>query len=546
MTDPRVGKVPFVAPGEDLCGGLSIYERRKVRHIAHAALARDVGEAQRRLLCAGVEAGDCVGLMGENCYPWIVFDLALQSLGCIPVCFPVEDFAEVDWAALAEIYDLSLLLATRKIGGRSTLPWVMAIDAEDAPSATARAVGDGVLLRIARASDLCTVIFSSGTSGELKALLLSRAGVDDVVDALADDWDIAPGDGVLVALPLSIFQQRILIYAALRKDANILFTDPPSLFHSFKALRPSFVLAPPALFEAIENRHVEAMHEDRWRWSASRALGLVPLRTLRERLRRRLFPRLAEDFGGRIRVLLTGSAPSKASTLAFYAAAGMPLYQAYGLAEAGFVAWNRPDADRPMSVGRPVVDGSVTIAADGEILVAMPHPQAIGYFRVDPAQEAAVFLPGGRIATGDLGAFDRDGYLSITGRKKNLILRQSGEKIPVEELEAKLAAVPGVGHAAVIGGGSLPWLVAIAGIDSACDATSERQVRLAVQAAIEVHNRGAKAAARVERTLVTRAPFTSQSGLLTRNLKLDRAAIRRHFEPELLAAEPAASEEGTP
>jgi len=196
-----------------------------------------------------------------------------------------------------------------------------------------------------------------------------------------------------------------------------------------------------------------------------------------------------------------------------------------------------------MTVGRPVAGTSVTIAADGEILIDMPHRQAIGYFGVDQAEEAAVFLPNGRIATGDLGAFDRDGYLSITGRKKNLILRQSGEKVSVEAVEAKLAAVPGAERAVVIGGGDLPWLGAIVGIDPTCDAAAEARVRHSVEATIEAYNRNAKANARIDRTLVTRVPFTAESGLLTRNLKLDRTAIHRRFKPDLLAAEPVASKE---
>jgi long-subunit acyl-CoA synthetase (AMP-forming) len=543
MMAAQPGKVPSVAPGASLRGQLSIYERRSVRHVSYEQLAQDVEQALGRLRRAGVAPGACVGLMGENCYPWIVFDLALQALSCIPVCFPVDDFSRADFKALADAYDLSLLLVTQKIGDHG-LPWVVVIDdADTTPARRARAVEDGELLRIARASDLCTVIFSSGTSGQLKALLLSRAGVDDVVDQLAGGWNIAPGDGVLVALPLSIFQQRILIYAALRKDADILFTDPASLFHSFKALRPSFVLAPPALFEAFENRHAETLREEHWRWRLSRALGLVPHRRLRERWRQKLFPQLTEDFGGRIRVLLTGSAPSKVSTLSLYEAAGMPLYQAYGLAEVGFVAWNKPHANRAMTVGRPVVEGAVTIADDEEIIVKMPHPQAIGYFRIDPAEAAAVFLGGGRVATGDRGAFDRDGYLSIIGRKKSLVLRQSGEKIAVEGLEAKLAAVPGVERAVVSGGGDLPWLVAIAGIDPQSDDASEERVRSAVKAVVALHNRDARPAERVERTLVTRVPFTPENGLLTRNLKLDRNAVRRYFEPELLTAGSAVSRE---
>src|SRR5262249_17946182 len=141
--------------------------------------------------------------------------------------------------------------------------------------------------------------------------------------------------------------------------------------------------------------------------------------------------------------------------------------------------------------------------------------------------------------------FDRDGYLSITGRKKNLILRQSGEKVSVEALEAKLAALSSVERAVVIGGGSLPWLVAIASGGPACDAAGEAQARLEVAAAIAAHNNASKPSEKIDRTIVTKVPFTSENGLLTRNLKLDRNAIQRYFESELTAANAAASKERT-
>jgi long-chain acyl-CoA synthetase len=527
--------IPFAAPGEELRGKFSIFALRVVRNVPHAALVRDVRQAQQRLARAGVTARDRVGLIGENCYQWIVFDLALQSLDCHPVCFPVDEFATVAWDTLADTYGLSLLLVTKRFSGRARPPWVLAVDEEETEPAAVRKTDDGLLARIARTTDLCTIVFSSGTSGKLKALLLSRSGVDSVVDALVHEWAISPSDGVLVALPLSIFQQRILTYAALRADADVHFTDPANLFHSFKALRPTFVLAPPALFETIENRLGEDMRASRWRWLASRALGLVPFRTTRERWRQQLFPAMQESFGGRIRALLTGSAPSKVSTLEMFEAAGLPLYQAYGLAEAGFVAWNRPGVNKPMTVGRPVAGASISIADDGEIIVAMRHRQAIGYFEVEPAEEAAVFLPDGRVATGDLGAIDRDGYLSILGRKKNLILRQSGEKISVETIEARLAAVPGVKQAVVIGGSDVAWLAAIVGIDPACEPADEARARRAVDAAIDDHNQSAKANARIDKVLMIRISFSPENGLATRNMKPDRNAIRRRFESELMS-----------
>lgn len=508
-------RVPFSIPPERLRSGITLFDGRTTTRVPFAQLREDVLRARERLRGLGLEPGACVGLLGENCYAWVVYDLAVLSLECIVVAFP-EAMGTTSAEALADAHELSLLLVTRGAKREPELAWVIAIDEDAAPGARVRAPGEerGLRRRL-RGTDACTVIFSSGTSGQLKALLLSGAGVDVTIDVLARDWQLGPDDGILVALPLSIFQQRLMVYAALRSDTEILLTDSRNLFRSFKALRPTFVLGPPALFETLENR----FHA-----------GPADLRAA-----------VREAFGGRVRALLTGSAPSKPSTLALFEAAELPLYQAYGLAEVGFIAWNRPGQDRALSVGRPITPGSVSIADDGEIILRVPHPQALGYFGVDPAEEAQTFLPDGRIATGDLGYIDDDGYLFLTGRKKNLILLQSGEKIHPESLERELATPVGVERVVVIGGGELPWLVAIVAIEPDTSEAEEARIRAELQAAIDALHQRVEGAPRIERFLVTRTAFRPETGLVTRNLKLDRRAIQRHFEPELLGEDAGAA-----
>src|SRR5579872_2570993 len=247
--------VPFALPRKGLSRGISIFDGRAVTRIAFAQLLNDVCLARSRLERAGLKLGACVGLLGENCYEWIVYDLAVLSLGCIVVSFPIDEFAAKSAEELATAYDLSLLLMTRKAGMRPDLSWAITInEAGSSPAAVRPDASKQGLLQRLRGTDACSVIFSSGTSGQLKALLLSRAGVDATIDAFANDWQMTPDDGILVALPLSVFQQRLMVYAALRKDTEILLTDSANLFRSFKVLRPTIVLGPPALFEAIENR----------------------------------------------------------------------------------------------------------------------------------------------------------------------------------------------------------------------------------------------------------------------------------------------------
>ena len=127
---PQVGNildslVPFAVPRKELTSGISIFDGRTVTRILYTQLVEDVTRTRKQLQEAGLKAGSCVGLVGENCYEWIVHDLAVLSLGCILVCFPTDEFAEKSAEDLAQDYDLSLLLVTAKVGGHTDLPWVV-------------------------------------------------------------------------------------------------------------------------------------------------------------------------------------------------------------------------------------------------------------------------------------------------------------------------------------------------------------------------------------------------------------------------------------
>jgi long-chain acyl-CoA synthetase len=490
MTGP-----PFALPDQAPVGGIDIFADRKVTRRSYDAVIDDVRRAQHRFVRAGLLPGDVVGLLGENCYEWIVCDIALLAMGCIPVAFP-ENFVERDPDTLAADFELSLLLVTQRFS-REARPWIDIIDAPPAGARARQAVADEIRT-LGGSSDLCAVIFSSGSAGDLKPIALSRTGVEAVLDSFVTGFSIGPGDRVFVALPLSIFQQRVLIYSALRAGADICFTDPPSLFYGLRALSPSVVLAPPSLFEAIEDRDYDDT-------------------------------RLLAAFGGRPRLLLTGSAPSRLSTLACFEAAGVPIFQIYGMAEVGFIAWNRPDANCPGSVGKPVYPDSISIADDGEIIVAAPRRQAIGYIGAARKAASEVFLADGRVATGDLGRFDPDGNLVIEGRKKDLIVTRSGRKFPVRSLETAIEAIEGVDRAVLVGGGELPWPVAIIVTEAGLLQAGRALAGQAAEEVIASHNDSSDREQHVGQLIWTDEPFTVANGLLTRNLKLDRTAIARRF-----------------
>lgn len=535
MNEPPV-QVPFRIPATNLTGSLFIFDGRHTKQIPYSQLIEDIQNARARLEKAGLKPNCCVGIMGENCYEWIVYDLAVMSMGCLLVCFPTDEFSEKNVEDLANNYDLSLLLLTKKMAKNYNLPWIVTINDGSSTVPCIRPVAvdkeDGLLHRV-RKTDVCSIIFSSGTSGQLKCLLLSRKGIEVPIDAFANDWKLNQKDGVLVALPLSVFQQRLMVYACLRQDSNILFTDSANLFRSFKILEPSVILGPPALFESIERKFIALPALKRNLMQiASSLFNLIPLKALRQRSRQLLFKKFAKSLGGKVRILLTGSAPSKLSTLRFFKAMGLSLFQAYGLAEVGFIAWNLPARNRFLSVGQPIIPNSVKIADDGEIIVSIETPQAAGYFGMNSEEQERTFLPNGDVATGDVGRFDKNGYLYITGRKKNIILLQSGEKIHPETLEQSLGMPYGVDRIVVIGGGDWSGLAAVVAINPECNSNEESSLRKEIQSSIDVLNLRIKPSSHIVRLFITRIAFVPSTGFVTRNLKVDREAVRRYFEKE--------------
>jgi long-subunit acyl-CoA synthetase (AMP-forming) len=530
--------IPFVIPTEKLTGHLHIFDGRKKVKISYVQLIEDVHKAKQTLQEAGLQPKDLVGIRGENCYEWIVYDIAVTALGCILVCFSEDDFDDQEMETLASHYELSLLLVTQKYyqDDWEAIPWVYRMnDTNPNPIQLRIQEGVGTLKKKMLETDTYSLVFSSGTSGELKCLLLSKKGVQAPINQFAEDWELRPGDGVLVALPMSIFQQRLMVYACLRKDANILFTSPPHIFRSIKVLKPSVILGPPALFETVEHRFKGRSNIQRLKTNVTGWLSsLIPFQGLREKMLQKVYGKFHKALGGNVRVLLTGSAPSKLSTLQFYKSIRLPIYQAYGLAEIGFIAWNKPKNNRMMSVGKPIIPNSVKLSEENEIIVSVEKPQCNGYFGITEEKQHKIFLANGDIATGDLGRIDKDGFLFITGRKKNIILLSSGIKVNPETVEKHFEQVEGTDRIVAIGGDWVVGIALIVAIQPDVSAEAEEKIKTEIHKLRETYNQNLKSGEQVYNIVFTRVEFTTENGLVTRNLKSDRNAIMRYFEKDFM------------
>lgn len=497
------------------------FERGQKVERTHQTVSADVTEACARLRNWGVQPGTRVGILSCNCYHWIIYDVALLELRAVSVAF-TDDFAAMSSDELIEKYSLSLLLiqSSDQAHKNSQSSAVALIDGENSrikamdrpPSSDHEFDNPGL-------------IFSSGSSGKLKGLKLSRRGIEASVDAFTTVADARPDDCLLLFLPISNFQQRLMYYSALWYGFNLIVTDPSRLFRALKDLHPTILIAPPVLYEAFETRFYNL---PRWKQKAAKILGnivgMLPFPTLRQRLARLIFKEAYEALGGKMRFMVTGMAPIKRSVLELFRLMQLPLFETYGIIEFGGVALNIPRANKLGSVGRLLPGVRVELAPDGEVIAIREHRIASGYFECAEGEEEQTFVSHDRLATGDVGRLDRDGYLYLTGRKKEMIVTAGGIKIHPEIVEAAIDACPHVSRSVVFANPDAPTLVAVVLAKNPQDESAKLRIQQFVDDLSE--NRPSLTIGRLVFTDVT---FSRENGFLRPNLKLDRKKIGQHF-----------------
>ena len=497
------------------------FEEGQVVARSHAQVHADVAAACARLTEWGLKPGMRVGIRSPNCYEWVIYDLALLELRAVIVGF-TDDFAGMKAADLCEKYALSLILLakTEREAEKGSVAPIAYLDADNANvKVVQRAVDTDPEY------DKIGFIFSSGSSGGLKGLTLNRRGIEASVDAFTQAVVPRRDDCLLLFLPISNFQQRLMYYAAFWYGFNIIITDPNRLFRALKELHPTILIAPPVLYEAFETRFYNLPPFKRWMAQILADIALIiPIRALREKIGRSLFSSAHEALGGRMRFMVTGMAPIKLSTLRLCRRMQLPLFQTYGLIESGSVSLNLPSGNRLGSVGRLLPGIEVKFAPDGEIIVRRKHSLCLGYFECAPGESERTFIGDGLVATGDVGRMDSDGYLYLVGRKKEIIITAGGEKVHPESLEAEIDACPEVARSVVLFHSDSPALAAVIVPKN----PQAEGVRERIQRFIDGVNERQRLVS-VGTVLFSDEPFTRENGFLRPNLKLDRNRIAQHF-----------------
>jgi long-chain acyl-CoA synthetase len=516
--------------------------------------AQEIACGLRRI---GIRKGDTVALHSETRAEFYLADLGALANGSIAAAlytsYPVADqvanlrashakavFIEDPKsmqaliAAGPSLAQLQWILLTGEVEGAVTLDQLRA-DGRRALDQDARAF-EKIHAEV-RAEDPAVLYLTSGATGEPKMGLVTHAALTANIEMGPQVLNLTPSDSTIAFLPSAHIAQRVVIeLVPIRMGVPVWFSESlAKLPHEMKAIRPTFLLAPPRVWERV---FASITAEVKKRGAIARkmfygAVGVgAEVAKLREEGRpvpktmlalfkiadRLVFSKIRARLGGRIRIAASGAAPLGKDLARFYAAIGMPLVEGYGLTEGGVVCFNPLDRPKSGSIGVKLPGVELRLAEDGELLIKSPTLFS-GYFS-DPAATEAV-LRDGWLYTGDIAEFDADGYVYITGRKKELIVSSNGKKIYPARIELLFKTEPIINQVVLIGD-RLPYVTALVTINAAQVADStEAEVKKAVARV----NRRLAPFEQIRKFRILEREFSIETGELTPTMKVRRNRV---------------------
>ena len=524
--------------------------------------AQAVDEIANGLLARGVRKGDVLGILAQTSLEWAFFDYALGLIGAVGAaiyangsakdCRYVLEHSDAvgvlveDEEQRAKIADLGLA----HVISFSELDDLRARGREFAaahPHALAEAEG------AVGEDDLFTFIYTSGTTGPPKACMIRHRNYYDMAACVDEVDDFAVSDDVmLLYLPLAHNFGRLMHLLGAHTGYTTAFCgDPLRLVEVIPAVRPTLLPSVPRVYEKVHAAvlaQFDQVHGPRRRlldWalevgrraSAFRQQGRPLPRGLawQHRVADRLVYRKVKDrLGGRLRLGVSGGAPLAKEIGEFFHALDILIVEGWGQTECTTAASvNRPNRVRFGTVGVPLPGFDVRVAKDGELLLRSRTVFA-GYYK-DDAATREVLGPDGWLRTGDVGSIDEDGFISITDRKKDILITASGKNVSPQNIENALNASPLISQALVIGD-HRPYVAALVTVEpAAAEGLSPGQVRERVQAIVDDVNAGLSRFEQIKRFSVIPREFSTDEGEVTPTLKLKRRVVVEHFADEIEA-----------
>ena len=536
----------------------------------------EIRATAKGLVAAGIQIGDRVAIMARTRYEWTILDFAIwYAGGCVVPIYETSSAEQVDWI-LNDSGAVGLIVETPThrelvnpiIPSHTQHIWVMTEDVLAILRASGAHISDEEIERRRNSlvpASLATLIYTSGTTGRPKGVQLTHsnflAECGNVIEA-ASDLFLKPGGSTLLFLPVAHVFGRMVQIGAINAGLHLAHCSDPvgRLQADLASFKPTFVLAVPRIFEKIYNG-AEAKADAAgkgaiFRKAADVAIaysqaqdkrGFNPLLSLKHALFDKLvYSKIRTAMGGSVEAAISGGAPLGTRLGHFYRGAGITILEGYGLTETTAGATlNVTKNLRVGSVGRPIPGTSIKIAEDGEVLIKGPIVMR-GYWQNDAANQEVFDQEW--FKSGDLGRLDDEGFLYITGRKKELIVTAGGKNVAPAVLEDRLRAHPLVSQCMVVGDNQ-PFIAALITIDQDMlkgwiaannkgNATIETLVNdpdlhAVIQTAVDEANKAVSKAESIRKFTILAKDFTIASGELTAKLSLKRHVIGEHYAAEI-------------
>ena len=532
------------------------------------------------LIGAGIQPGDRVALMSRTRFEWTLLDYAILTAGAVAVpIYPTASLEQVEWilgdsgavAVVVETDDHAETVASARPGlpalahvwqidGGRGLPEIMARGVQVTPEQVEerrRTRGSGALAEI---------VYTSGTTGRPKGCTLSHGNI------VANTRNCMLNDGfrrvfsehhsTLLFLPLSHSYAQLIQYGAVYSRTVLGLADMADAVAELPAYQPTAVLSVPRLWEKAFNsawhRAAAEGHGRIFAWAEATAIAYsraledggpsLALRLKHALFDRLVYAKLRAALGGRVQYAWSAAAPLSTQLGHFFRGCGINVLEGYGLTETSPATnSNTPDAQKIGTVGRPIPGCTIRIAPDGEVLIK-GHMVFQGYWNNDSATKEMID-PDGWLHTGDTGALDDEGFLTITGRKKDLIITAAGKNVAPAVLEDRLRAHWLISQCLIVGD-ARPFIAALVAVDpetfaqwkadngkpetaTMASLRDDPALRAEIQAAIDDANKAVSRAEAIKKFALLDEDFTEAGGQLTPTLKVRRHVIMKQYAAQI-------------
>ena len=541
----------------------------------------EVKAVAKGIIANGVEAGERIGVMSRTRYEWTLVDYAIWYAGAVSVpVYETSSAEQIQWM-LSDSEAVAIFV--EKESNKQTYDEV----AVDIPTCTrtwcfednvlddlkeeGASVSDDVL-EARRATlnpdALATIIYTSGTTGRPKGCMLTHRNfmfeVDNVVWGLPDVF-LTPGSSTLLFLPIAHVFGRAIELGCIRAGVRLGHSpDIKQLLPGLQSFKPTFLLAVPRVFEKVYNSAQQKAQADGkgtiFDTAAATAIaysesldtggpGLM-LKLKHAVFDKLVYGKLREAMGGNMRWAVSGGGPLGARLGHFFRGINVTILEGYGLTETSAATTvNRPSAIRVGSVGQPLPGAGVKVAADGELLLSGDQI-FVGYWK-NPTATAEALEPDGWFHSGDIGEIDDQGFVKITGRKKELIVTAAGKNVAPAVLEDRLRANWLVSQCMVVGDNK-PFIACLVTIDpesfpawkkqagkpesaTVADLVDDPDLTAAIQSAVDEANKAVSHAEAIKKFHILGVDWTEEGGQITPSLKLKRNVVMKEFSAEVEA-----------